>query len=179
MMTAGFYLSPLGRMILTSDHLVLSGLAFEDQKHFTVLRSPLPPASSLPVFRDTVRWLDIYFEGRDPGFTPAHICSGTAFRRSVWEILLDIPFGKTVTYGQIAAVLAERQGIPHMSAQAVGQAVGRNPIALIIPCHRVLGADGSLTGYAGGLDRKRRLLCLEHYMEADMPSNAEGEAGNA
>ena len=108
------------------------------------------------------RWLDLYFGGQKPDFLPPLHPEGTAFQKSVWDILLEIPYGKTISYGEIAGHIALKQGISRMSAQAVGGAVGRNPISIIIPCHRVVGADVSLTGYAGGLDRKIKLLELEH-----------------
>ncbi len=113
---------------------------------------------NLAVFDQTKRWLDLYFSGREPGFTPALNPLGSAFRRAVWEILLKIPYGKTTTYGQIAREIAAARGLAKMSAQAVGGAVGHNEISIIIPCHRVVGTHGSLTGYAGGIDRKIKLL---------------------
>ena len=106
------------------------------------------------------RWLDVYFSGRKPDFTPPTAPAGTAFQQSVWEILRTIPYGETTTYGAIARRIEQNTGC-RMSAQAVGGAVGRNPISILIPCHRVIGADGSLTGYAGGLDKKERLLQWE------------------
>ena len=113
---------------------------------------------NLAVFDQTKRWLDLYFSRREPGFTPALNPAGSAFRRAVWEILLKIPYGKTTTYGQIAREIAAARGLAKMSAQAVGGAVGHNEISIIIPCHRVIGAHGNLTGYAGGIDRKIKLL---------------------
>ena len=113
---------------------------------------------NLAVFDQTKRWLDLYFSGREPGFTPALNPAGSAFRRAVWEILLKIPYGKITTYGQIAREIAAARGLAKMSAQAVGGAVGHNEISIIIPCHRVVGTHGSLTGYAGGIDRKIKLL---------------------
>ena len=113
------------------------------------------------ILLEAKRWLDIYFSGKEPDFTPPLHPIGSAFRQSVWEILLQIPYGKTTTYGEIANKLAEKQGLSRMSAQAVGGAVGHNPISILIPCHRVVGADGSLTGYAGGVEKKRFLLALE------------------
>ena len=118
--------------------------------------------NELPVFYDTIRWLDIYFSGKDPGPAPKYRIHGlTPFRSEVIEELLKIPYGQTVTYGKIARIIADRRGIAKMSAQAVGGAVGWNPICLIIPCHRVIGSDGSLTGYGGGLSNKAALLKLE------------------
>ena len=115
----------------------------------------------LPIFVETCHWLDIYFSGKEPNFTPQLKMNTTPFRKAVWEILLTIPFGKTMTYGEIAKLIAQKRGIAQMSAQAVGGAVGHNPISLIIPCHRVVGPKGKLTGYAGGLDKKAKLLRLE------------------
>ena len=120
-----------------------------------------PKEKNLAVFDQTKRWLDLYFSGREPGFTPALNPVGSAFRRAVWEILLKIPYGKTTTYGQIAREIGAARGLAKMSAQAVGGAVGHNEISIIIPCHRVIGAHGNLTGYAGGIDRKIKLLQLE------------------
>lgn len=124
-------------------------------------QSACPKEKNLAVFDQTRRWLDLYFSGREPGFTPALNPVGSAFRRAVWEILLKIPYGQTTTYGQIAREIAAARGLAKMSAQAVGGAVGHNEISIIIPCHRVIGAHGNLTGYAGGIDRKIKLLQLE------------------
>ena len=115
---------------------------------------------NLAVFDQTKRWLDLYFSEREPGFTPALNPVGSASRRAVWEILFKIPYGKTTTYGRIAREIAAARGLAKMSAQAVGGAVGHNEISIIIPCHRVVGTHGSLTGYAGGIDRKIKLLQL-------------------
>ena len=155
------YNSPLGNILIASDGSAITGLWFEGQKYFAAALDPEHEERSLPVFTQTERWLDLYFSGRAPDFTPPLRWKATSFRGIVWEILLTIPYGKTMTYGEIAAKTAAQRGIRAMSAQAVGGAVGHNPIALIVPCHRVIGADGSLTGYAGGLERKRKLLKLE------------------
>ncbi len=155
------YRSPLGGITLASDGTALAGLWFDGQKYFGDTLSAEHREGALPVFAQTVRWLDCYFSGKDPGFTPPLVMRTTPFRKTVWEILLSIPFGQTMTYGEIAGRIAEKRGLPGMSAQAVGGAVGHNSISLIIPCHRVVGANGSLTGYAGGLDKKLRLLALE------------------
>lgn len=155
------YASPLGGMLLAADNTGLTGLWFEGQKYFARGLNGTHEERALPLFDEAKRWLDVYFSGREPDFTPPLYLIGTAFEREVWAILCAVPYGKTTTYGEIAAQLAKRRGLAHMSAQAVGGAVGRNPISVIVPCHRVLGADGSLTGYAGGLARKRRLLTLE------------------
>ena len=157
--------SPLGGITAASDGQALTGLWFDGQKYFAQGLDPVYEEKMLPVFEQTGSWLDIYFSGKEPGFTPPLSMKTTPFRRAVWEILLTIPYGHTMTYGEIAAAIAERKGLPGMSAQAVGGAVGHNAISLIIPCHRVVGANGSLTGYAGGLDKKLKLLALE---KADM-----------
>ena len=150
------YDSPLGRITLASDGEALTGLWFDGQKHFGQALNREHTEKSLPVFAEAVRWLDIYFGGEAPGFTPGLHLRATAFRKTVWEILMDIPYGETITYGEIAERIA-----PGMSARAVGGAVGHNAVALIIPCHRVVGKDGSLTGYAGGIRRKAWLLEME------------------
>ncbi|MBP3209762.1 MAG: methylated-DNA--[protein]-cysteine S-methyltransferase [Oscillospiraceae bacterium] len=156
------YTSPLGEISLASNGEKLSGLWFVGQKYFAKTLEKEHEEKHLPIFDETNHWLDQYFSGKIPDFKPPLFLRGTPFRRSVWEILLAIPYGKTMTYGEIAKIIARQNGYQYMSAQAVGGAVGHNPISLIIPCHRVLGADGSLTGYAGGLERKRWLLSLEN-----------------
>ncbi len=146
---------------MRSDGQVLTGLWFEgsrdERKHGMACEEEL-----LPIFEETACWLDIYFGGRQPDFTPAYRVDGlTEFRRDVMECMLEIPWGETVTYGEIAVRLAEQRCIARMSAQAVGGAVGWNPICLIIPCHRVMGAGGNITGYGGGIENKNALLELE------------------
>lgn len=153
------YTSPLGGITLASDGQALTGLWFDGQKYFGASLSGERQEKELPVFDRAAEWLDLYFSGRAPEFTPPLALRTTPFRRAVWELLLTIPYGQTTTYGRLAAQIAQKRG--GMSAQAVGGAVGHNPISLIIPCHRVLGSDGGLTGYAGGLEKKRRLLALE------------------
>ena len=153
--------TPLGPMTMASDGEALTGLWFDGQKYDRAHLSEDVREQDLPVFAECEAWLKEYFSGRDPGFTPALHLRVTPFQREVLNILRNIPFGKTMTYGQIAALLAKQQGRKTMSAQAVGSAVGHNPVSLIIPCHRVIGADGSLTGYAGGIDKKRSLLEME------------------
>lgn len=155
------YDSPLGGITLASDGDALAGLWLDGQHIFADSLEKEREEKLLPVFEDTCRWLDIYFSGRDPGFTPKLNVRTTDFRKRVLEILLTIPYGKTMTYGEIAAQIAREKGLKQMSAQAVGGAVGHNPISLIIPCHRVVGAGGSLTGYAGGIDKKANLLQME------------------
>ena len=153
----GDYASPLGKIVLASDGQALTGLWFEGQKYF-------PPAAmisrpSLPAFAAARTWLDGYFAGERAGVSALPLApAGSDFQKLIWSLLAGIPYGQTTTYGALAGEAARRLGRASMSAQAVGGAVGHNPISLIIPCHRVLGADGSLTGYAGGLARKRWLL---------------------
>ena len=149
------YASPLGPILLAADETGLTGLWFEGQKYFPSFLGVEYQEKETPVLTETVRWLDVYFSGKDSGFLPPLHPQGSPFRQTVWDILLTIPRGQTMTYGEIA----RRLGVH--SAQAVGGAVGHNPISILIPCHRVVGSDGSLTGYAGGLDRKTRLLQLE------------------
>ncbi len=193
--------SPLGGITLASDGHALTGLWFDGQKHFpATYRDRTSEDSDLPVFKQTQKWLDIYFAGECPDFIPPLAPQGTLFQQKIWELLLAIPYGKTMTYGEIAKRHVETRLIAslhdatpqsaflrgascsgaslrdaslqgtsiqgtlltkNMSAQAVGGAVGHNPVSLIIPCHRVIGANGSLTGYAGGLERKKYLLELE------------------
>lgn len=155
------YDSPLGGITLASDGEALTGLWFDGQKHFQATLGREHEENGLPIFEQSRRWLDLYFGENAPDFTPPLKPKGTAFQKAVWEILLSIPYGQTMTYGEIAARIAAQKGLARMSAQAVGGAVGRNPISILIPCHRVVGTNGSLTGYAGGVERKERLLRLE------------------
>ncbi|MBR1393372.1 MAG: methylated-DNA--[Ruminococcus sp.] len=154
------YASPLGGITLSADEQGITGLWFDGQRNFGSTLSGAQEGSN-PHIEDALRWLDIYFSGRKPEFTPALSLYGTPFQLLIWEELEKIPYGSTVTYGSLALTAAMRLGRERMSAQAVGGAVGRNPILLIVPCHRVIGADGSLTGYAAGTDIKRELLRLE------------------
>lgn len=155
------YSSPLGEILLSADEVGLTGLWFVGQKHFASFLKGDEQIADLPVFAETRHWLDIYFTGSKPDFTPNLHMIGTDFQQAVWRILLTIPYGMTMTYGQIAEKLAAERDVPKMSARAVGGAVGRNRISLIVPCHRVVDASGSLTGYAGGVGRKVKLLQLE------------------
>ena len=156
------YNSPLGGILLAADEIGLTGLWFDGQKYFARDLPAEHVEQNTPVLSEAKRWLDIYFTGREPDFTPPLHPIGSVFRQAVWEILLQIPYGQTTTYGEIARQLAAKLGLPRMSAQAVGGAVGHNEISIIIPCHRVVGTSGSLTGYAGGIDNKVKLLELEH-----------------
>ncbi len=154
------YISPLGRILLAADDIGLTGLWFEEQKYFASVLGESCRDNAFPVLNTAKAWLDIYFSGSEPGFMPPLHFIGTDFQVEVWNILCSIPYGKTVTYGDIAAQLAQARGIKKMSARAVGGAVGRNNISVIVPCHRVVGRRG-LTGYAGGVEKKAALLRLE------------------
>ncbi|BCI60586.1 methylated-DNA--[protein]-cysteine S-methyltransferase [Solibaculum mannosilyticum] len=155
------YQSPIGRITMASDGQNLSGLWFDGQKYFADTLSTEHEFKDLLIFEQTKRWLDLYFQGNVPDFTPSLYLKSSPFRLAVWDILKQIPYGKIITYGEIADLIAKKQGVKTMSAQAVGGAVGHNPISIIIPCHRVIGSNGSLTGYAGGLDKKISLLTIE------------------
>lgn len=157
-----FFSSPLGDILLASDGEALTGLWFEGQRRFAHTVKGAVSAQSVPPLESARRWLDAYFSGGSPDFAPPLRPAGTAFQQAVWALLREIPYGQATTYGALARTLAARQGLAQMSAQAVGHAVACNPIALLIPCHRVLGANGELTGYAGGLPRKQALLALEN-----------------
>ncbi len=155
------YKSPLGNILLAADEIGLTGLWFEGQKYFANTLSKEQISKETPVLAEAKHWLDLYFSGEEPTFTTPLHPAGSDFRQAVWKILLKIPYGETMTYGEIAREMAKIQNVPHMSAQAVGGAVGHNAISMIIPCHRVVGTNGSLTGYAGGIDKKVALLELE------------------
>lgn len=155
------YQSSVGDVLLAADETGLTGLWFEGEKFYALSLDPEHEERETPIFAITRRWLDIYFSGHEPDFMPPVHMIGSEFRRCVWELLLQIPYGTTVTYGDLARQVARRRGLRRMSAQAAGGAVGHNEISIIVPCHRVVGTNGSLTGYAGGVDKKRRLLELE------------------
>ena len=152
--------SPLGPIVLTEEDGALRSLRFVGQRYFPDSIPLFVDPESRPVFEETADWLARYFSGHEPEFTPPLAPQGTPFRLAVWELLREIPCGETRSYGELARILEARLG-RQVSARAVGGAVGHNPISLLIPCHRVIGADGSLTGYSGGLSRKRSLLELE------------------
>ena len=147
------YVSPIGGILLAADEQGLTGLWFDGAKYFAANLPEKREEKRTPILDEAARWLDLYFAGRQPAFTPPLHLVGSAFRQRVWKRLLEIPYGQTATYG---ALLGKE-----MSAQAVGGAVGHNPVSIIVPCHRVVGVNGSLTGYAGGIDKKIRLLALE------------------
>ena len=170
------YNSPLGGILLAADEIGLTGVWFNGQKYFARSLPAGYTEQNTPALSEAKRWLEVYFTGKKPDFMPPLHIVGSAFRRAVWEILLQIPYGKTTTYGEIARQLAKKQKLPRMSAQAVSGAVGHNEISIIIPCHRVVGTNGSLTGYAGGIDKKIKLLELEH---TDMSSFFVPKSGTA
>lgn len=164
------YPSPLGTLRMYSDGTALTGLWFTDPKEAAedgeakaASGAEKEKTMDIPALADTERWLDVYFQGKDPGELPCIRLSGTPFQMMVWELLRQIPYGHTVTYGELAAEVARKRKLPRMSAQAVGQAVSKNPVGILIPCHRVIGKDSSLTGYAGGLPVKEVLLKLEGF----------------
>lgn len=156
------YGSPLGGITLAATNDRLCGLWFDGQKYFGSTLREETEEKEIPVLCQTRHWLDIYFSGKEPGFLPPFRLDGTPFQQTVWNILSSIPYGKTQTYKEMATETARRLGRPHMAAQAVGNAIGHNPISILIPCHRVVGTNGSLTGYAGGTERKLALLQIEH-----------------
>ncbi len=161
MPTISRYQSPLGEMTLIADEDALVGLWFEGQRHAPRLCANDAIQRATPILEQTKAWLDLYFSGTEPPFTIPVRPNGTAFQRDAWRLLAEIPYGQTITYGELARRLAWMRGVTRMSAQAVGGAVGRNPIALLIPCHRVIGTDGNLIGYAAGIEKKAALLELE------------------
>ena len=153
------YDSPLGQLTLCSDGTALTGLWLEGQKYFAGVKSAGQRCDDLPLFVAVRQWLDDYFAGAQPdGSSLSLSLQGTAFQQEVWQLLLQIPYGITTTYGALAAQLAQRRGKERFSAQAVGAAVGKNAISIIVPCHRVVCKDGALVGYAGGISRKEWLL---------------------
>ena len=173
------YHSPIGDLLLAADEKGLTGTWFIGQKYFAGTLTPehieelaqigFPEAlASTPgqneptrILALAIQWLDLYFSGKNPDFTPPVHLEGTKFQLSVWKLLQQIPYGETISYGELAKKIAKEKGISRMSAQAVGGAVGHNPVSIFVPCHRVVGTNGSLTGYAGGIQRKMELLTLE------------------
>ena len=153
--------SPLGEITLRSDGEALTGLWFADDKHYGAKDIAGAALADLDVFMQAEAWLAEYFAGREPKVSVPLKLQGSEFQMQVWRLLQDIPYGRLVTYGDIAKKIAAQKGLARMSAQAVGGAVGHNPMCIIVPCHRVVGANGSLTGYGGGMWRKVRLLELE------------------
>lgn len=153
------YKSPIGDIIIMSDEVGITGLRFKGRSEKEELRDKKYKETA--AIKETEKWLDIYFSGSNPEFIPAINPAGTDFQKLVWKMLLEIPYGKTTTYGEIARKIAEIKNVSRMSAQAIGGAVGKNPIAIIIPCHRVVGKNGNMTGYAYGVDKKTALLEIE------------------
>ena len=160
MISIAHYNSPIGDILLASKDNRLIGLWIENQKYYlSNFKEELQEVDNNKILNKTKKWLDRYFNGEKPKVEELEIkLVGSTFRKSVWKILMSIPYGKVVTYNDIAKQIAKEKGIKQMSAQAVGGAVGHNPISIIIPCHRVVGSNGSLTGYAGGIKRKQYLL---------------------
>lgn len=159
------YQSSVGELLLGADEIGLTGIWLENDKYFALNLSSEHIEKEIPVLTEAKRWLDIYFTGKEPNFMPPLHMLGTDFQKEVWEILRTIPYGKTTTYRAIAKKIAKKRGLAEMSSQAVGSAVGRNELSIIVPCHRVVGTNGSLTGYAGGIDKKIQLLKLEGAFE--------------
>lgn len=155
------YDSVLGRILLAGREDAVTGLWFYGQKYFGASLEKENIKREIPVLKSAVHWLDAYFRGENPSREFLLKPKGTAFQREVWELLLEIPYGEVTTYKKLAEKIAGKRGLISMSAQAVGGAVGHNPVSLLIPCHRVIGTDGSLTGYAGGIEKKEQLLKLE------------------
>lgn len=155
------YSSPLGGILLAADEIGLTGLWFDGEKYLAKQLTPEHTERETPILTEVKRWLDCYFSGQKPDFLPPLHPIGSDFQQAVWKLLLQIPYGQTTTYGELARQLAAQRGLSRMSAQAVGGAVGHNKISILIPCHRVVGTNGSLTGYAGGIDKKIKLLELE------------------
>ena len=153
--------SPFGVLTLASDGKALTGLWFDFQRHFASTLTKDHREEELPLFRETEKWLNAYFCGAPLPQPPPVSFRGTPFQKCVWQKLLEIPYGETLTYGELAFRIAKEQGMKHLSAQAVGNAVARNPVSLIVPCHRVVGKNGALVGYAAGVEIKRKLLELE------------------
>lgn len=155
------YQSPIGTILLSADDIGLTGLWLENQKYYALHLNKENTEKDIPLLKKAKRWLDIYFSGNEPDYKlPLHF-TGSAFQNAVWKILCSIPYGQTATYGEIAEILAKQKNLKRMSAQAVGGAVGHNRISIIVPCHRVIGSNGNLIGYSGGIKNKQKLLELE------------------
>lgn len=156
-----YYQSPIGKLVLHAEGDCLTEMFFENEKSVAVDKVACSNKHILPVLAASCEWLDRYFRGVNPGPVPPVLFRGSPFRMAVWKILQEIPYGRVMTYGEIARRLAAKKHISKMSAQAVGGAVGHNPVCILVPCHRVIGTHGALIGYGGGLDRKAKLLSLE------------------
>ena len=159
-----YYDSPVGKLFIASDGENIIGLCIEGQKYYLdKIEKEGILKDDLAIFKKTKKWLDRYFKQEKPEVSEISLApEGNTFRQYIWELLCEIPYGETITYGELAKKVAKKLNKPSMSAQAVGNAVGHNPISIIIPCHRVVGKNGSLTGYAGGIDKKIKLLEIEN-----------------
>lgn len=155
------YRSPVGEILLAADEIGVVGVWFQEGKYYANCLDKENEPKETPIINGLKKWLDIYFQGKEPGFVPSLHMIGTPFQIEVWNILREIPYGTTTTYNEIAKKIAKNRGLERMSAQAVGTAVGKNNISLIVPCHRVVGTNNSLAGYAGGIDKKIKFLKLE------------------
>ncbi|MDR0303489.1 MAG: methylated-DNA--[protein]-cysteine S-methyltransferase [Chitinispirillales bacterium] len=153
--------SPIGTLTVSSDGCNVSGLWIEGQKYFARGLGNDVFEQKLPIFEEVQKWLDIYFSGNEPNFMPALMPEGSLFQKSIWNILCTIPYGQTTTYGEIAKRFEAGNNGKRTSARAVGNAVGHNPVSILIPCHRVIGKNGDITGYAGGVSKKLQLLRTE------------------
>lgn len=158
-----FYQSPVGTLLVVCNERGLCRLEFAAKDTDMGVHEEDADAISQAYIAQTKAWLDVYFSGRSPNFTPILDITGTEFQLMVWQRLLEIPYGETVSYGMLAKEMAQQRHKPNMSAQAIGGAVGRNPVSIVVPCHRVVGANGALTGYAWGLEKKEALLKLEDW----------------
>ena len=155
------YNSPVGEILIAADEIGVIGVWFKGARHYARCLEKESVSKETPAIKEAKRWLDIYFQGKEPVFTPPLRMIGTPFQIEVWNILREIPYGATSTYKKIAEKIAGRRGLKTMSAQAVGTAIGKNNISIIVPCHRVVGTNNSLTGYAGGIEKKIYLLKAE------------------
>lgn len=155
------YQSPVGEILLAVDEIGVVGVWFQNQKYYARCLDHENEPKETPMIKELKKWLAVYFQGKKPGFVPPLHMIGTPFQIEVWNILREIPYGTTITYNEIAGKIAKKRKLERMSAQAVGTAVGKNNISLIVPCHRVMGTNNSLAGYAGGIDKKIAFLELE------------------
>ena len=154
--------SPLGKLMLVSENNMLTGILYDNQNYSYYFKNMAYEFKDISFFNDVEKWLNIYFSGSNPNFIIPTFFYGTDFQKRVWDILKTIPYGKSITYGNIAKIICSKYSIKTISSQAVGQAVGKNPISIIIPCHRVLSLNNKITGYNGGIHRKKLLLEIEN-----------------
>ncbi len=156
------YQSPLGEIMIAADENDIIGLWFVGQKYFAFNLDKENEEKDVEIIKCAKKWLDIYFSGKNPDFELPLKFIGTNFQKEVWKVISMVPYGKVITYNDIAKKISKEMAVKRMSARAVGKAVGHNPISIIVPCHRVIASNGSLTGYAGGIERKKFLLELEN-----------------